>query len=139
MTDLIFTHLHFDHIGWASAGGTAFFSECNHALRSSGPGPFPPRHARGRPTCRRYTGRSRWLSDSVPFSTESKHGSLMARSCLASTCAWRPATLLGSSVMVISDRTERALILGDIVHCPLELMDDDFNLLVDYDQAWQML
>jgi hypothetical protein len=26
------------------------------------------------------------------------------------------------------------MLLGDIVHCPLELMDDDFNLLVDHDQ-----
>ena len=25
VTDLIFTHLHFDHIGWATAGGAAFF------------------------------------------------------------------------------------------------------------------
>jgi hypothetical protein len=27
------------------------------------------------------------------------------------------------------------MLLGDIIHCPLELMDDDFNLLVDHDQA----
>jgi hypothetical protein len=26
------------------------------------------------------------------------------------------------------------MLLGDIVHCPLELMDDDFNLLADHDQ-----
>ena len=26
VTDLIFTHLHFDHIGWATAEGSAFFS-----------------------------------------------------------------------------------------------------------------
>jgi hypothetical protein len=36
--------------------------------------------------------------------------------------------------VVISDGDARALLLGDIVHCPLELMDDDFNLLVDHDQ-----
>jgi hypothetical protein len=27
------------------------------------------------------------------------------------------------------------MLLGDVIHCPLELMDDDFNLLVDHDQA----
>ena len=40
----------------------------------------------------------------------------------------------GSSVVVVSDGTDRALILGDVIHCPLELMDDDFNFLVDHDQ-----
>ncbi len=40
----------------------------------------------------------------------------------------------GSSVVVVSDGPARALMLGDIVHCPLELMDDDFNMLVDHDQ-----
>ena len=46
-----------------------------------------------------------------------------------------PGHTPGSSVVVISDGTQRALLLGDIIHCPLELMDDDFNLLVDHDQA----
>jgi hypothetical protein len=35
---------------------------------------------------------------------------------------------------VISDGAERAMLLGDMIHCPLELMDDDFDLLVDHDQ-----
>jgi len=45
-----------------------------------------------------------------------------------------PGHTPGSSVVVVSDGTARALLLGDIIHCPLELMDDDFNLLVDHDQ-----
>ncbi len=46
-----------------------------------------------------------------------------------------PGHTPGSSVVVVSQGDERAMLLGDIIHCPLELMDDDFNLLVDYDQA----
>ena len=45
-----------------------------------------------------------------------------------------PGHTPGSSVVVLSDGTARALLLGDMVHCPLELMEDDFNLLVDHDQ-----
>ena len=45
-----------------------------------------------------------------------------------------PGHTPGSSVIVVSSGSEKALLLGDIVHCPLELMDDDFNLLADYDQ-----
>jgi hypothetical protein len=37
-------------------------------------------------------------------------------------------------VIVLADGSDRALLLGDLIHCPLELMDDDFNLLVDHDQ-----
>jgi len=45
-----------------------------------------------------------------------------------------PGHTPGSSVVVLSDGSEQAMLLGDIVHCPLELMDDDFNLLADHDQ-----
>ena len=43
-----------------------------------------------------------------------------------------PGHTPGSSVIVLSDGGEQAMLLGDIVHCPLELMDDDFNLLADF-------
>ena len=35
---------------------------------------------------------------------------------------------------MVSSRGERALLLGDIVHCPLELADEEFVLLGDVDQ-----
>lgn len=38
-------------------------------------------------------------------------------------------------MVVVSDGSARAMLLGDIIHCPLELMDDDFDLLVDHDQG----
>lgn len=37
--------------------------------------------------------------------------------------------------MVLSSKAQRAMILGDTVHCPLELTDPDFSLLADMDQA----
>jgi glyoxylase-like metal-dependent hydrolase (beta-lactamase superfamily II) len=45
-----------------------------------------------------------------------------------------PGHTPGSSVIVLSDGVDRAMLLGDIIHCPLELTDDDFDLLVDHDQ-----
>jgi glyoxylase-like metal-dependent hydrolase (beta-lactamase superfamily II) len=44
-----------------------------------------------------------------------------------------PGHTPGSSVVVLSDGVARAMLLGDMVHCPLELSDDDFDLLVDVD------
>ena len=44
-----------------------------------------------------------------------------------------PGHTPGSSVVVLSDGEARAMLLGDMVHCPLELSEDDFDLLVDVD------
>jgi glyoxylase-like metal-dependent hydrolase (beta-lactamase superfamily II) len=44
-----------------------------------------------------------------------------------------PGHTPGSSVVVLSDGAARAMLLGDMVHCPLELSEDDFDLLVDVD------
>jgi hypothetical protein len=38
-------------------------------------------------------------------------------------------------VIVLSSKAQRAMILGDCVHCPLELMDPEFSLMADMDQA----
>ena len=46
-----------------------------------------------------------------------------------------PGHTPGSSLIVLSSGNERALILGDTVHCPLELTDPDFSLMADMDQA----
>ena len=46
-----------------------------------------------------------------------------------------PGHTPGSCLMVLSSGEERAMILGDTVHCPLELTDPDFSLMADMDQA----
>ena len=45
-----------------------------------------------------------------------------------------PGHTPGSSVVVLSSGTERAMLLGDMIHCPLELQDEEFNMIVDVDQ-----
>ena len=134
VTDLIFTHLHFDHIGWASAGGTAFFpnatvrcaaADLDHFL------PGTPEDVYLSQVYRALTVAERLGPVLDRVETWESDGTILP----GVDVRLAPGHTPGSSVMVISDRTERALILGDMVHCPLELMDDDFNLLVDYDQA----
>ena len=46
-----------------------------------------------------------------------------------------PNATVRCAVVVLSDGEARAMLLGDIIHCPLELMDDDFDLVVDMDQG----
>lgn len=133
VTDVIFTHLHFDHIGWASASGVAFFPNATIRCAAADLAHFLPgtpeesflSHVYGsitvgerlNPVLERI---ETWDSDQTLFR------GLDVRLAAGHTP--------GSSVVVISDGAERAMLLGDIVHCPLELMDDDFDLLVDHDQ-----
>jgi glyoxylase-like metal-dependent hydrolase (beta-lactamase superfamily II) len=133
ISDLVFTHLHFDHIGWASADGSPFFpnatvrcasSDLDHFLAGPDEEHFTsliygahPAAARLAPVIDRV---ETWDSDQTIMP--------------GIDVRLVPGHTPGSSVIVISDGSARAMLLGDIVHCPLELMDDDFNLLVDHDQ-----
>jgi glyoxylase-like metal-dependent hydrolase (beta-lactamase superfamily II) len=134
VTDLVFTHLHFDHIGWASAENAAFFANATIRCASADLDHFLP----GTPE-ESFTGRIYGA-----MTVAERLGPVLDRvepwdadGALLSGVDVRlaPGHTPGSSVVVISDGAERALLLGDIIHCPLELMDDDFNLLVDHDQA----
>jgi glyoxylase-like metal-dependent hydrolase (beta-lactamase superfamily II) len=133
VTDLVFTHLHFDHIGWSSADGAAYFpnatircasADVDHFLAGPEEEQFVsliygalPAAERLAPVLDRI---ETWESDQP----------LMP----GVDVRLAPGHTPGSSVIVLSDGGEQAMLLGDIVHCPLELMDDDFNLLVDHDQ-----
>src|SRR5262249_57867895 len=46
-----------------------------------------------------------------------------------------PGHTPGSTVMVISSGTARAMLLGDVVHCPVQLVDDEWAGLFDVDPA----
>ena len=134
VTDLIFTHLHFDHIGWASAGSTAFFPHATIRCASADLDHFLPGTPEDFFTGRVYgamTVAERLGPVLEHVETWETDGTLLP----GLDVRLAPGHTPGSSVVVISDGAHRALLLGDIIHCPLELMDDDFNLLVDHDQA----
>ena len=132
ITDLVFTHLHFDHIGWASTEGAAYFpnatircasADLDHFLAGPDEEQFVsliygalPAAQRLAPVLDRI---ETWESDCT----------LMP----GVDVRLAPGHTPGSSVVVLSDGEAQAMLLGDIIHCPLELMDDDFNLLVDHD------
>ena len=45
-----------------------------------------------------------------------------------------PGHTPGSTVIVISSGSERAMLLGDVVHCPAELLSDDWEMIGDVDR-----
>jgi glyoxylase-like metal-dependent hydrolase (beta-lactamase superfamily II) len=124
ITDVVFSHLHPDHVGWASVEGVPTFTSANHYCH---------------------------LDDWDHFVTQSAvPGVAMVVAPLADQMdMWRGTRLVapgvdlvaapghtpGNAYVIISSGTDRAFLLGDIVHCPVELVDDDWAGLGDVDPA----
>jgi glyoxylase-like metal-dependent hydrolase (beta-lactamase superfamily II) len=125
VTDVVFTHLHFDHVGWATQQGTVVFPRATFRCHAAD-----------------------W--DHFVAGPRSEAGSVKKLSPLADrlevfaddttlapgiTARHAPGHTPGSAVIVVADGSERALLLGDVVHCPVELMEDDWEALMDVDPA----
>ena len=46
-----------------------------------------------------------------------------------------PGHTPGSTIIVLNSDGQRALLLGDVVHCPVELVDVEWASLGDFDRA----
>jgi glyoxylase-like metal-dependent hydrolase (beta-lactamase superfamily II) len=123
-TDVVCTHLHPDHVGWTSLEGRAVFPNATYRCHSA---------------------------DWRHF-VEEDHGDPFTADLLAPIADrfefWDAAISLfpgvdivpapghtpGSSIVVLSaDSGERAVLLGDVVHCPVELLDDEWATMGDVD------
>jgi glyoxylase-like metal-dependent hydrolase (beta-lactamase superfamily II) len=124
VTDVVFTHLHFDHIGWACIDdGRPAFPRATYRCAPADWDHFMVEH---------------------PDETAELLGPIRDRFEL-----WDPAATLlpgldtlaapghtpGSTVVVLSSGAERAMLLGDVVHCPVELVDDEWASMFDVDPA----
>jgi len=133
VTDVVLTHLHHDHIGWVSRDGTPYFPNATvRCERRDADFFLAPDHDDSF-----YV----WMSNATP--TGQKLAPVLDRLELWDGDAniapgvdvrFAPGHTPGSCLVVLSGGTERALILGDTVHCPLEITDPDFSVLADMDQ-----
>jgi glyoxylase-like metal-dependent hydrolase (beta-lactamase superfamily II) len=133
VTDLVITHLHFDHIGWATADGAPYFPNATIRCAAADLDFFLGRADEEATTSlifRAPTAAQRLAPVLDRVETWDTDGTIMP----GIDVRLAPGHTPGSTVVVVSDGRQRALLLGDVIHCPLELMDDDFNLLVDHDQ-----
>jgi glyoxylase-like metal-dependent hydrolase (beta-lactamase superfamily II) len=127
--DVVFyTHLHLDHVGWTAQNGELTFPNARYVV---GEGEFefwqgvtdeelavvgPHPEAVQAPLVNRIES----VGD----------GALIASgvNVLAS-----PGHTPGHCSAVISSGADRAIILGDVVHCPLQLADGDLRIIFDVD------
>jgi len=123
VTDVLLTHLHFDHVGWVAQQGEIVFENATYRCHQDDWAHFvtAPDAAEG---ARR---KLMPIADRLePFAGDTN---------IASGVDTRdaPGHTPGSTIVVVSSGAERALLLGDVVHCPFELTEPDWEALFDVD------
>jgi glyoxylase-like metal-dependent hydrolase (beta-lactamase superfamily II) len=122
VTDVILTHLHYDHVGWTTRHGEIVFAHatyrCDRRDWEHFVGPDPGATKKLAPLESR-------------LETWDGSGSLLPGLDALSAPGHTP----GSTIIVLSSGSERAMLLGDVVHCPVELLDDEWAGIGDVDPA----
>jgi glyoxylase-like metal-dependent hydrolase (beta-lactamase superfamily II) len=120
VTDVLLTHLHFDHVGWSTRHGEVVFKNatyrCDIRDWEHFVGPDPGATKKLRP----LEGQLEPWSASGPL--------LPGIDTMSA-----PGHTPGSTILVVSSGTDRAMLLGDVVHCPVELLDDEWAGMSDVD------
>jgi glyoxylase-like metal-dependent hydrolase (beta-lactamase superfamily II) len=125
---VVYTHLHFDHVGWTSTQGRLTFPNARHVAGAgewdfwrgvtdehlAGVGPHP---------------------ETVQAPLEGRMESMADGEVLAPgvNAVATPGHTPGHCSLVISSGTDRAVIMGDTVMCPLQFQERDLTFLFDVD------
>jgi glyoxylase-like metal-dependent hydrolase (beta-lactamase superfamily II) len=121
VTDVVFTHLHFDHVGWATQQGNVVFPNATYRCHTRDWQHF---------VIGPDGGAARKLGPvEGRLATWEGRGPLFPGIDVQSAEGHTP----GSTIIVLSSGTARGLLLGDVVHCPVELLDDEWAGMGDVD------
>jgi glyoxylase-like metal-dependent hydrolase (beta-lactamase superfamily II) len=128
---VIFTHLHFDHVGWSTDGSTPFFPRAQHHAHANdwaywvteaNPETGPGREDFGAiPAPQRLTP----LADSIAL-----HDGERTEIVPGVTLRLAPGHTPGHCIVEIG---ERAVLLADAAHNPAQLLSDDWESMTDVD------
>ena len=129
VTDVIFTHLHFDHVGWAASKGEVVFRNATYRAHQADWDHFvdSPDAA---------PGAVRKLSPVKP-QLETFSGDVTLAPGLDARPA--PGHTPGSTIYILSGGTQRVLLLGDVAHLPMELVETGWEFANDTDRAKALL
>ena len=119
VTDVVFTHLHFDHVGWASQDGTPVFPQATYRCDTR--------------DWQHFRDSERVQPILAPIEDHLATWDGSGPLCPGLDTMAAPGHTPGSTILVLSSGTARGLLLGDVVHCPVELLDDEWSGLGDVD------
>jgi len=132
ITDVLFTHLHLDHIGWAVMDDTPTFENATYRCARADweyfvdPGGAPPN-----PMAQMINApaEAEMLAPAIGRFEVWDQGTLLP----GVTVTAAPGHTPGSAVLVIASGPDRALLIGDVAHCPVELLEPEWEALSDVD------
>ncbi|HLQ31269.1 MAG TPA: MBL fold metallo-hydrolase [Chloroflexota bacterium] len=119
VSDVLFTHLHFDHVGWASQEGMKVFPNATYRCDAR--------------DWEHFLNNERVHTALAPVEDRLKTWDGSGPLLPGVDTMTAPGHTPGSTIIVLSSGTARGLLLGDVVHCPVELLDDEWAGLGDVD------
>ena len=124
VTDVVFTHLHFDHVGWATKKGEVVFQNATYRVHQR-----DWEHFVESPTAE--PGAVRKLS---PIANRlelfSQDGPIAPGIDVKQTTGHTP----GSTTFIVSGGGRQAALIGDLAHTPVELETPDWHFYFDFDR-----
>jgi glyoxylase-like metal-dependent hydrolase (beta-lactamase superfamily II) len=124
ITDVVLTHLHPDHYGWAVTDDASVFPNATFRCHA-----FDWNHFVVQPGDARSRFSSMLLALGARLETFDHDGPILP----GIDAQLAPGHTPGSTILVLSSGTSRGVLLGDVVHCPVELVDDEWASLGDVD------
>lgn len=126
-----YTHLHLDHIGWTSKAAVdrdrvLTFPKARYVIRSAEWKQWSGRNDPAGPSEAEVEDPLRNRVDLVDGDQSLAPGVTMVST---------PGHTHGHSSFVISSGTDRAMILGDVIHCPVQLEEQEWSCAFDVDRA----
>jgi glyoxylase-like metal-dependent hydrolase (beta-lactamase superfamily II) len=129
VSDVLLTHLHRDHIGWAAQGGSATFPNATYHCNIRDWEYF---------TDRKKTGHLAVDPDPDMLYSIESHISVWDEDQTifpGVDLVLAPGHTPGSAMVILSSGGARGVLLGDIVHCPVQLVESDWAGMGDVDPA----
>jgi glyoxylase-like metal-dependent hydrolase (beta-lactamase superfamily II) len=125
ITDVVFTHLHFDHVGWATKKGAVVFENATyrvhkldweHFVESGSAEPGAVRKLKPLESRLELFAGDQTLAPGL----DARH---------------TPGHTPGSTTFIISSEGQRAALIGDLAHTPVELTESHWHFAFDFDSV----
>ena len=135
ITDVVLSHLHPDHMGWVARDGMPFFPKAKLWAHQADVDYFLGEAAPDETTFKVMLGVDSTKERMVPVHNQIQTWDHDRSIAPGIDLRHLPGHTPGSSIAIVSSGSERAMILGDVIHCPMELVDNEFAIMADIDPA----
>lgn len=123
---VIYTHMHLDHTGWTSRDGELTFANARHVVMSD---EWEHWHGSTEGTGPDLESVQKPLEGRIDL-TKDGDGVVPGITMMAT-----PGHTPGHASLVVSSGGSRAIILGDTIHCPLQIEEPEWGVVFDADPA----